>query len=107
MLAARAFGDAAAEEASGLIAGVPAHDHHRRSSAYGRSTASHCATPVVPKSGQRAAVEAPRVEIDVKGLSFFYGSKPALQHISLEIPSNLVTAFIGPSGCGKSTFIRT
>jgi phosphate transport system ATP-binding protein len=62
---------------------------------------------VVPTSGQRAAVEAPRVEIDVKGLSFFYGSKQALQNISMEIPSNLVTALIGPSGCGKSTFIRT
>src|SRR5204863_8568071 len=47
------------------------------------------------------------VKIDVKGLSFFYGAKQALNDISIQIPSNLVTAFIGPSGCGKSTFIRT
>ena len=43
----------------------------------------------------------------MRGLSFFYGAKRALEDISIEIPANLVTAFIGPSGCGKSTFLRT
>ena len=47
------------------------------------------------------------VKIDVRGLSFFYGQKKALDDISIEIRANLVTAFIGPSGCGKSTFLRT
>jgi len=47
------------------------------------------------------------VSIDVKGLNFFYGSKKALENISIAIQRNLVTAFIGPSGCGKSTFLRT
>ena len=47
------------------------------------------------------------VSIDVKGLNFFYGSKKALENISIAIRRNLVTAFIGPSGCGKSTFLRT
>jgi phosphate transport system ATP-binding protein len=46
-------------------------------------------------------------KITVKDLDFFYGPKRALENISIEIPSNLVTAFIGPSGCGKSTFLRT
>jgi phosphate transport system ATP-binding protein len=46
-------------------------------------------------------------KIVVKGLNFFYGTKQALENISIDIPSNLVTAFIGPSGCGKSTFLRT
>jgi phosphate transport system ATP-binding protein len=45
--------------------------------------------------------------IDVDKLSFFYGAKRALEDISIQIPSHLVTAFIGPSGCGKSTFLRT
>ena len=46
-------------------------------------------------------------KIAVKDLNFFYGTKRALENISIEIPANLVTAFIGPSGCGKSTFLRT
>jgi phosphate transport system ATP-binding protein len=47
------------------------------------------------------------VAIDVQRLSFYYGSKRALENISVGIPARLVTAFIGPSGCGKSTFLRT
>jgi phosphate transport system ATP-binding protein len=46
-------------------------------------------------------------KIVVNDLNFHYGAKQALEHISIEIPANLVTAFIGPSGCGKSTFLRT
>jgi phosphate transport system ATP-binding protein len=46
-------------------------------------------------------------KITVKDLDFYYGTKRALEHISIDIPANLVTAFIGPSGCGKSTFLRT
>jgi phosphate transport system ATP-binding protein len=47
------------------------------------------------------------VKINVEALSFFYGGIRALQDISIDLRSNLVTAFIGPSGCGKSTFLRT
>src|SRR5260370_36397128 len=46
-------------------------------------------------------------KIVVKNLNFYYGPKQALENISIDIPANLVTAFIGPSGCGKSTFLRT
>jgi len=46
-------------------------------------------------------------KIAVKDLTFHYGAKQALENISIDIPANLVTAFIGPSGCGKSTFLRT
>jgi phosphate transport system ATP-binding protein len=42
----------------------------------------------------------------IENLTAVYGSKPALEDVSLEIYKNLVTAVIGPSGCGKSTFIR-
>lgn len=44
--------------------------------------------------------------IQVRDFKFYYGSKPALHGINLEIPSRQVTAFIGPSGCGKSTLLR-
>ena len=54
-----------------------------------------------PEPGQRP------VAIDVERLNFFYGTKRALEEISVRISSHLVTAFIGPSGCGKSTFLRT
>jgi phosphate transport system ATP-binding protein len=47
------------------------------------------------------------VKIDVERLNFYYGSKRALEEISVQLRANLVSAFIGPSGCGKSTFLRT
>ncbi|HTT34456.1 MAG TPA: phosphate ABC transporter ATP-binding protein PstB [Thermoplasmata archaeon] len=42
----------------------------------------------------------------VDHLSAFYGTKRAVEDLSLRIPNAGVTAIIGPSGCGKSTFIR-
>jgi phosphate transport system ATP-binding protein len=45
--------------------------------------------------------------IEVRGLSFYYGTTRALEDITLGIRPHVVTAFIGPSGCGKSTFLRT
>lgn len=42
----------------------------------------------------------------VKDLNFYYGAKPALMHINMNILPRRVTALIGPSGCGKSTFLR-
>jgi len=47
------------------------------------------------------------LKIRVEHLNFFYGAKKALTDVSIEMPPNVVTAFIGPSGCGKSTFLRT
>ena len=62
---------------------------------------------IAARPGQHTnASEAP-VKIDVNALNFYYGPKRALDGISIQIRSNLVTAFIGPSGCGKSTFLRT
>mgnify|MGYP003988319875 FL=1 len=45
-------------------------------------------------------------KIATENLTGFYGDKPALHDINLDIEPNRVTALIGPSGCGKSTFIR-
>ena len=44
--------------------------------------------------------------LDIDGLHLYYGTKEALQNISLALPRKRVTAFIGPSGCGKSTLLR-
>jgi len=61
----------------------------------------------IPVATRRPAAAERPAQIDVRGLNFYYGTKRALENISLEIQPNVVTAFIGPSGCGKSTFLRT
>ncbi|CAN5642116.1 phosphate ABC transporter ATP-binding protein PstB [soil metagenome] len=61
--------------------------------------------PAAPPA--QAASGVRRDAIDVRDLSFYYGTTRALEQITLGIQPNVVTAFIGPSGCGKSTFIRT
>lgn len=47
------------------------------------------------------------IKIEVDGLSLYYTKAKALDNVSLQLPSNYVSALIGPSGCGKSTFLRT
>ncbi len=47
------------------------------------------------------------IKIDIQQFSFYYGQFKALGNISLDIPSNQITAIIGPSGCGKSTLLRS
>ncbi len=39
-------------------------------------------------------------------VSAWYGTKKAIEDISLEFEEHATTAIIGPSGCGKSTLIR-
>ena len=45
-------------------------------------------------------------KLRASNVNFFYGSFQALHGISLDVPTNGITALIGPSGCGKSTFLR-
>jgi len=51
-------------------------------------------------------VERPAPAFQSRNLSVFYGNKPAIKDVTMDIPSRKVTAIIGPSGCGKSTFLR-
>jgi phosphate transport system ATP-binding protein len=56
----------------------------------------------------RRTVLPPReTKISVADLNFSYGRSQALHNITLNIPEQMVMAFIGPSGCGKTTFLRT
>ncbi len=48
----------------------------------------------------------PESVFSIQNVNFYYGSKPALTNISMDVLPNKVTALIGPSGCGKSTFLR-
>ena len=54
----------------------------------------------------RHAPHLPASKADIRGLSFFYGSKQALYDVNLTIPEHRLTALIGPSGCGKTTLLR-
>jgi phosphate transport system ATP-binding protein len=60
--------------------------------------------PALAPAPTRAAADA--VKVAARKVELFYGEKPALFGIDLDIPANRVTALIGPSGCGKSTFLR-
>jgi phosphate transport system ATP-binding protein len=62
--------------------------------------------PLAPAAPQEPVTEG-AAKIDVKGLNFYYGSRRALEQITVQVRPNEVTALIGPSGCGKSTFLRT
>ena len=46
-------------------------------------------------------------KITVENVDLHYGKFHALKDISLNIPSQEITAFIGPSGCGKSTLLKS
>lgn len=43
--------------------------------------------------------------IDIRNLSFSYGSDKALDDISLNVDKDTTCAVIGPSGCGKTTLL--
>jgi phosphate transport system ATP-binding protein len=47
-----------------------------------------------------------KVKVDIRDLSFYYGTAKALKNITMPLNDRQVTAFIGPSGCGKSTLLR-
>lgn len=52
-------------------------------------------------------LDAAGAKLTARDVSVFYGDKRAIDNVSIDIPTDYVTAFIGPSGCGKSTFLRT
>jgi phosphate transport system ATP-binding protein len=50
-------------------------------------------------------IEPPKMT--ARNVNVFYGTKKAIDDVSIDVGMDNVTAFIGPSGCGKSTFLRT
>ena len=48
----------------------------------------------------------PPTELEVAGLSAWFGKQPAVRDVSVDFREQEVTAIIGPSGCGKSTLLR-
>ena len=64
------------------------------------------APPEAPDRGRSAAAATPEMRLRARAFDLFYGAHRALKAITLDVPSNSVTAIIGPSGCGKSTLLR-
>jgi phosphate transport system ATP-binding protein len=58
------------------------------------------------KSNEMGKRPSRKEKVRAEKLTFYYGTKQALQNINLDIIANEVTALIGPSGCGKTTFLR-
>ncbi|HKX19687.1 MAG TPA: phosphate ABC transporter ATP-binding protein PstB [bacterium] len=56
--------------------------------------------------GQSVDTVAP-TQLSAKNLNLFFGRTHAVKALSMQIPTNRITAIIGPSGCGKSTFLRS
>ena len=50
--------------------------------------------------------EANEIGIRTRDLSLWYGDFQALEQVSVDIQSNIITSLIGPSGCGKTTLLR-
>jgi len=46
-------------------------------------------------------------KFSINDVNLWYNDFQALKNINMNIPSNMITAFIGPSGCGKSTLIKS
>lgn len=55
-------------------------------------------------SAQPSTSSSPAV--DVSGVSFRYGDKPALDNVSFEVPPALLFGLLGPNGGGKTTLFK-
>lgn len=51
-------------------------------------------------------IKAVKGDIELRGLSFSFGSKPLLTDISLSIPAGSRMGIVGPIGSGKSTLVK-
>lgn len=45
--------------------------------------------------------------LSIQGMNSWYGKFLAVKDITLDVPTNKITALIGPSGSGKSTLLRS
>lgn len=46
------------------------------------------------------------MRLDVKGISFAYGSNPVLKNVTFKVRAGEVLGVVGPNGSGKSTLLR-
>jgi phosphate transport system ATP-binding protein len=60
----------------------------------------------VEKAAQAARRGRDVGNVELRGLSAYYGSNRAVKGVDIGFDAAEVTAIIGPSGCGKSTMVR-
>jgi len=46
------------------------------------------------------------MKLDVRGVFFTYGSRPALDNVTLEVRAGEVVSLVGPNGSGKTTLLK-
>jgi phosphate transport system ATP-binding protein len=61
----------------------------------------------VQTSSATAALLERESHLETRNIHVWFKDRHVLSDVSLQFPTNSVTALIGPSGCGKSTFLRT
>jgi phosphate transport system ATP-binding protein len=66
---------------------------------------AHASITLPPGSGVLPAMLEPTM-VEIEKVSLWYGTKQALNDVTMTMPKQRITAFIGPSGCGKSTLLR-
>jgi phosphate transport system ATP-binding protein len=62
---------------------------------------------LTPKTELPARPHQNDYALEIRDMSFFYGSFRAVKDVTLNIERQKITAIIGPSGCGKSTVLRS
>ena len=61
-------------------------------------------SPQIDIDGKEQAPD--RLDIEMQDVSFSYGDKKVIDHVSLTIPQGTTTAIVGPSGSGKTTLVN-
>ena len=69
-------------------------------------TKTSFALPDTPDTPATASPIGSTAKFTARGVNVFYGERPAIIDVDLDIAAHGVTALIGPSGCGKTTFLR-
>ena len=46
------------------------------------------------------------IVLETKGLTKYYGARPALDHLDLRLPRGCICGFLGRNGAGKTTAIK-
>ena len=71
------------------------------------STTSPTTTSTPRPAGHEVPGTITEPVFELEDVNVYYGDFLAVRDVTMQIPSNEITALIGPSGCGKSTLLRT